>query len=172
MATPRSTSPKKTAAKKPAAKKSAEKAEPQNRAERRAEARNSIRPTSQDQAVRDARKRFKEIMGDGEDGATTSIDALAELEAEAGERRELDPFTIKIGVDEDDEPIVIEIGSPEELEYAITVSGNYDLILSRAMSQEDWETFIDSRLTTRQVYLIYTAWRLYYGLPDEGEADA
>lgn len=170
MATPRSSSTRKTTAKKPAAK-----AEPQNREQRRAAERNrnlGVRHTANEKSIREARKRFNEVLGDGDEGATTSIEALAELEAEAGERRELDPFTLKIGTDDEGEPIIVEIGSPEELEYAITVSGNYDAILSNAMSEEDWYAFIDAGLTTRQVYLVYTAWRLYYGLPDEGEADA
>ena len=194
MATPRSNSSKKTtsasrsaAAKKAAATRKAKaeaaakadnvtELEPKNRQQRRAAERNrnlGIRPTANEQAIRDARKRFDEIMGDEkEEGVTTSIDALAELEAEAETKRDIPPFTIKIGEYEDGESIIIEIGSPEELEYALTVSGNYDAILSHAMSQEDWIALIDAQLTTRQVYLIYTAWRLYYGLPDQGEADA
>lgn len=168
MTTPRST-PKKTAAKKPAAKKAAA---PQNREERRAASRGRVahRPTTP--GATEARRRFKEILGNNDEGVTTTIDALEELEAEAEESRDLEPMSIRIGYDENDEPIVVTINTPEELEYAITVSGDYDAILSHAMSLEDWHKLIDAQLTTRKVFLIYTAWRLYYGLPEEGEADA
>lgn len=177
MTTPRSTpkksTPKKSAAKKPAAKKpAAEAVEPQNREQRRAASRGRVahRPTTP--GATEARRRFNEIIGDNDEGVTTTIDALEELEAEAEESRDIEPMSIRIGFDEDDAPIVITINTPETLEYAITVSGDYDAILSHAMSLEDWHKLIDARLTTRKVFLIYTAWRLYYGLPEEGEADA
>lgn len=94
---------------------------------------------------------------------------LEDLDAEVAEIPDVEPFTLAVGEDEDGEPDVITIGHPGDVPFAISTGKNLDAIFSYAMSDEDWEKFVDAGLTTSQAGMAFMLWRRHYGMGTQGE---
>lgn len=93
---------------------------------------------------------------------------LSEIEAEVAELPELEPFTFDT-VGNDDPEDFVTIKSPSTVPYAISSSNSLDAVFSYAMSDEDWEKFIDADLTTAQAGIVFLKWRKHYGMGSQGE---
>lgn len=93
---------------------------------------------------------------------------LDELESEAAELPDLEPFTFDTVGNGDDEDIVT-INSPGTVPYAIASGNSLDAVFSYAMSDEDWGKFIDADLTTAQAGIVFLKWRQHYGMGSQGE---
>lgn len=93
---------------------------------------------------------------------------LDELEAEAAELLEIPPFVLDTVGDGNEEDF-ITIGSPGDVPYAISSSNSLDAVFSYAMSEEDWNKFIDADLTTAQAGIVFLKWRQHYGIGTQGE---
>ena len=93
---------------------------------------------------------------------------LAELDAEVAEIPDLEPFTFDTVGDGNEEDI-ITIGSPGDIPYAVASSGNLDSIFAHAMTDENWEKFIDADLTSAQAGILFAMWRRHYGMGSQGE---
>ncbi|MGV2479723.1 UNVERIFIED_CONTAM: hypothetical protein IGO34_23090 [Salmonella enterica subsp. enterica serovar Weltevreden] len=94
---------------------------------------------------------------------------LEDLEAEVDEIPDVEPFTLAVGEDENGEPDIITIGHPGDVPFALATGKNLDAIFSYAMSDEDWEKFVDAGLTTSQAGVAFVLWRKHYGMGTQGE---
>lgn len=103
-----------------------------------------------------------------EEPKSTAHMTLAELDAEVAEIPDLEPFTFDTVGDGNEEDI-ITIGSPGDIPYAVASSGNLDSIFSHAMTDENWEKFIDADLTSAQAGILFAMWRRHYGMGSQGE---
>ena len=138
-----------------------------NRATRRA----STKKTSSAKPASTAKKEATVSKEDlaPEEPKTTAMATLDELDAEVAEIPDREPFTLHLGDDENGDPIIVTVGSPGDVPYAIASSNSLDAVFSHAMSDEDWEKFIDADLTTAQAGVAFIKWRKYYGMGTPGE---
>lgn len=99
----------------------------------------------------------------GDDAVT-----LADIDAEASEAtteiQNAKPFKLNLGEDENGEAIKIQLAHPGTLPYEVVSSGDHDAVLASAMSDEDYEAFLDAGFTSIQATVVFKMWRQHYGL--------
>lgn len=93
---------------------------------------------------------------------------LADIDAEVAEIPDHPPFVFDTVGNGNEEDCVV-IGSPGDVPYAIASSSSLDAVFSYAMSDEDWNKFINADLTTAQAGLVFVKWRQHYGMGSQGE---
>lgn len=141
----------------------------ENRASRRAAAKPAAKkPAAKKPAASRASSSRSKVQ---EPEKTAAHYTLTELDTEAAGIPEIPPFIFDLETTDDDgEPNgVIEIGNPAYLPYELAVSRDLDAVFEAAMSEDDWNKFLDAGFNSLQAGMVFSKWRQHYGMGSQGE---